>query len=72
MIPGTMASATSCQYSSAIAHELALLIERLRAVDTRGRSFGGSGRGGVLSDHDVWSRNASPEVRAWSTPKRCE
>ena len=53
-IPGTMASPTSCQYSSAIAHELALLTERLRAVDTRGRSFGGSGRGGVLSDHDVW------------------
>lgn len=53
-VPGTIATPTSCQNSAGIARELALLIERLRAVDTRGRSFGGGGRGGVLSDHDVW------------------
>lgn len=53
-IPGSTATPTSYDSSSALAHDLANLISRLRVWDTRGRSFQGSGRGGVLSDHDSW------------------
>jgi aminoglycoside phosphotransferase (APT) family kinase protein len=38
----------------AFAHDLAALIGDLRALDTRGRTFSGSGRGGRLADHDEW------------------
>ena len=40
--------------SKAFAHDLAELIARMRAEDTRGRRFGGVGRGGHLPDHDAW------------------
>jgi aminoglycoside phosphotransferase (APT) family kinase protein len=40
--------------SSAFAEDLATLISELRAVDTRGRTFQGGGRGGHLPDHDEW------------------
>ena len=64
-IPGTMATPTSCQHSTAIAHEQALLIERLRTVDTRGRGFRGDGRSGVLSDHDVWVEERIARCEGW-------
>ena len=38
----------------AFAHDLAELIRDLRAIDTRGRTFTGSGRGGDLRAHDDW------------------
>jgi aminoglycoside phosphotransferase (APT) family kinase protein len=44
----------SCGQSATMAHDLAVLLEHLRAVDTRGRRFRGGGRGGELSDHDRW------------------
>lgn len=40
--------------SDAFAHDLAELIARMRACDTRGRRFDGVGRGGHLPAHDEW------------------
>ena len=53
-VPGTVATNDDPAESSAFAEDLAALIERLRAVDLRGRRFTGSGRGGHLPDHDEW------------------
>ncbi|MEZ5259383.1 MAG: phosphotransferase [Ilumatobacteraceae bacterium] len=53
-VPGRTATPTSDAHSSALADDLALLIGRLRDHDPAGRSFAGTGRGGVLSDHDAW------------------
>ena len=47
------------------AYEQALLIERLRTVDTRGRGFRGDGRSGVLSDHDVWVEERIARCEGW-------
>jgi aminoglycoside phosphotransferase (APT) family kinase protein len=40
--------------SPGFAHDLAAFIGHLRAADTRGRRFSGTGRGGHLPDHDEW------------------
>jgi aminoglycoside phosphotransferase (APT) family kinase protein len=40
--------------SVAFAHDLAAFIDAVRAIDTRGRSFSGNGRGGDLRAHDRW------------------
>jgi aminoglycoside phosphotransferase (APT) family kinase protein len=40
--------------SEAFAQDLAGLIAAMRAADTRGRRFAGTGRGGHLPDHDDW------------------
>jgi aminoglycoside phosphotransferase (APT) family kinase protein len=40
--------------SEAFAQDLAELIGGIRAIDTRGRTFTGSYRGGHLPDHDEW------------------
>ncbi|MGY6501920.1 MAG: aminoglycoside phosphotransferase family protein [Acidimicrobiales bacterium] len=53
-VPGSTATPTSCAGSSQVARDLAELIVRLRRWETRGRRFAGTGRGGVLSDHDAW------------------
>ncbi|MCM6778411.1 aminoglycoside phosphotransferase family protein [Nocardia sp. CDC159] len=42
--------------SVAFACELAEFIRGVRAIDTRGRTFGGDGRGGELQSHDDWMR----------------
>ena len=34
--------------------DLSMLLQALRTADTRGRRFGGHGRGGDLRDHDAW------------------
>src|SRR3954452_3991550 len=51
-LPGRVASVEDPGGSVAFADDLAGLIAALRAVDTRGRRFTGSGRGGHLPDHD--------------------
>ena len=52
-VPG--ASATPDHPGSvAFARDLAALVGDLRAVGTRGRTFGGTGRGGDLPAHDAW------------------
>jgi aminoglycoside phosphotransferase (APT) family kinase protein len=53
-LDGRTATPTSCADSPAFARDLAALIHALRKADTRGRRFGGTGRGGALPDHDAW------------------
>jgi aminoglycoside phosphotransferase (APT) family kinase protein len=53
-LDGNAATPTSCEDSPAFARDLAALIQSLRASDTRGRRFAGTGRGGRLPDHDAW------------------
>ena len=53
-LPGTVATSAGLAESGAFADDLAALIHALRAADTRGRTFAGRGRGGVLTDHDAW------------------
>ncbi len=40
--------------SPAFAADLAGFIQAMRRVDTRGRRYAGTGRGGVLAAHDAW------------------
>ncbi|PSK73939.1 aminoglycoside phosphotransferase [Streptomyces sp. CS149] len=53
-LPGTVASDADPSGSDAFAEDLAAFVAGLRAAGTRGRLFGGTGRGGVLTDHDDW------------------
>lgn len=53
-IPGVVATDDDPGASVAFAHDLAEFITEVRAIDTRGRSFRGEGRGGDLPSHDVW------------------
>ncbi|MFJ4553935.1 phosphotransferase [Streptomyces sp. NPDC088817] len=51
-LPGTVADDEDPGESVAFAHDLADLVGDLRAIDTRGRTFAGTGRGGDLRSHD--------------------
>jgi aminoglycoside phosphotransferase (APT) family kinase protein len=53
-LPGVIASDEDPGESAAFAHDLADFIRDVRAIDTRGRTFHGTGRGGDLKDHDAW------------------
>lgn len=53
-VPGTVAFDADPGGSDVFAEDLAAFIGDLRGADTRGRLFGGEGRGGVLSHHDDW------------------
>ncbi|MEU1478401.1 aminoglycoside phosphotransferase family protein [Streptomyces sp. NPDC005760] len=53
-LPGTVASDADPSGSYAFAEDLAVFIAALRKAETRGRLFGGEGRGGVLAHHDDW------------------
>jgi len=53
-LPGRVATLEEPSGSVTFAQDLAAFIASLRAVDTRGRRFSGSGRGGHLPDHDDW------------------
>lgn len=53
-LPGTVATDADPGASVAFAHDLAEFIHGVRAIDTRGRTFAGSGRGGDLRSHDEW------------------
>ncbi|MEU4328612.1 aminoglycoside phosphotransferase family protein [Nonomuraea dietziae] len=53
-LPGAVATDEDPGESVAFAHDLAGLITDLRAIDTRGRTFAGTGRGGDLASHDGW------------------
>jgi aminoglycoside phosphotransferase (APT) family kinase protein len=53
-LPGTTANHADPGDSVAFAHDLAEFICGVRAIDTGGRTFSGSGRGGNLRDHDEW------------------
>ncbi len=51
---GTSASESDPGDSVAFVGDLATFIGEMRGIDTRGRTFAGSGRGGDLHSHDAW------------------
>jgi aminoglycoside phosphotransferase (APT) family kinase protein len=53
-LPGVVATDEDPGESVAFAHDLAEFIGAVHAIDTRGRTFGGDGRGGDLRSHDEW------------------
>ena len=53
-LDGSVATPTGLEASDAFAQDIAVLLQSLREADTRGRVFSGTGRGGVLADHDEW------------------
>ncbi|HEX6354702.1 aminoglycoside phosphotransferase family protein [Actinophytocola sp.] len=55
-LPGIPATVEDPGGSVAFAHDLAEFVLGVRAIDTRGRTFGGGGRGGDLRSHDSWMR----------------
>lgn len=52
-LPGVVATEDSGA-SVGLAYDLAEFIAGMRAIDTRGRTFRGGGRGGDLQTHDAW------------------
>jgi aminoglycoside phosphotransferase (APT) family kinase protein len=53
-LSGEPATANDCSESAAFALDLGDFINAVRAIDARGRTFGGNGRGGELFSHDEW------------------
>lgn len=53
-LPGTTASQEDPSTSAGFAHDLAAFIAQVRAIDLRGRTFAGKGRGGDLQFHEKW------------------
>ena len=53
-IPGVPATDQDPGESAAFAGDLAEFIRDVRAIDVRGRTFDGSGRGGQLHAHEEW------------------
>ena len=53
-IPGEVATPENVADSAEFAHDLAEFIRGVRAIDTRGRTFSGGGRGGDITAHDEW------------------
>jgi aminoglycoside phosphotransferase (APT) family kinase protein len=53
-LPGTAAADDDPAASVGFAHDLAEFIAGVRSIDTRGRPFRGTGRGGDLHGHDEW------------------
>lgn len=53
-IHGAVAAPHDLAHSEMFAHDLVNLVRSLRAADTKGRHFAGSGRGGDLHDSDAW------------------
>ncbi len=53
-LPGEPATADHCSESNSFATDLGEFINAVRAMDTRGRTHDGNGRGGDLFSHDEW------------------
>jgi len=53
-LPGVTADEADPSASLAFARDLAEFIATVATIDTRGRTFRGSGRGGDLTAHDAW------------------
>lgn len=53
-IHGAVATPHDLAHSEIFAHDLVNLVRALRAADTKGRHFAGSGRGGDLHDSEPW------------------
>lgn len=53
-LPGETASEQDPSTSSRFAHDLGAFIQDVRAIDTNGATFAGTGRGGDLRFHEEW------------------
>ena len=53
-LPGTVATEHEAGNSDMFARDLAEFVRAVRAIDTRGRTFDGTNRGGDLRAHDAW------------------
>jgi aminoglycoside phosphotransferase (APT) family kinase protein len=53
-LPGQPATADDVSESDSFTMDLGQFINAVRAIDTRGRTFDGNGRGGDLFSHDEW------------------
>ncbi|SDS05083.1 aminoglycoside phosphotransferase family protein [Actinopolymorpha singaporensis] len=53
-VPGVVATEADPSESEAFAYHLVEFIRDVRTIDVRGRTFGGSGRGGTIADHEEW------------------
>jgi aminoglycoside phosphotransferase (APT) family kinase protein len=53
-LPGVVATDDDPSESVVFAHDLAEFVQSVRAIDTPGGSFRGTGRGGDLQSHDAW------------------
>jgi aminoglycoside phosphotransferase (APT) family kinase protein len=53
-LPGDTATADNCAESDLFARDLGEFIQSVRSIATRGRTYDGHGRGGVLLSHDEW------------------
>ncbi|WBP92820.1 aminoglycoside phosphotransferase family protein [Mycolicibacterium neoaurum] len=53
-LPGDPATADNCSRSDVFATDLGEFIVAVRAIDTRGRTYDGNGRGGELGSYDEW------------------
>jgi aminoglycoside phosphotransferase (APT) family kinase protein len=53
-VPGIVATEQDPGASVAFAGDLALFVSEVRALDTQGRHFSGTNRGGDLGSHDRW------------------
>lgn len=53
-LPGHPATADSCSQSDSFTTELGDFILAVRAIETRGRTYDGNGRGGDLGSYDEW------------------
>lgn len=53
-LPGRVATDEDPGESVMFAHDLAEFMNGVHAIDTRGRTFSGKGRGGDLKTHDAW------------------
>lgn len=53
-LPGTIATPDDPAGSEPFAHDLAEFIHGVRGIDTKGRTFSGTGRGGDLQAHEEW------------------
>ena len=53
-LPGTVATEADPSHSTAFAEDLAEFVTEVRTIDTEGRTFTGTGRGGDLRAHEPW------------------
>jgi aminoglycoside phosphotransferase (APT) family kinase protein len=56
-LPGQPGTADNCSESNSFAIDLGDFIIAVRAIDTRGRTYDGNGRGGDLFSHDEWMQD---------------
>lgn len=63
-VPGTIADQAGVADSLAFAEDLAAFVLAVRGLPTEGRVFTGSGRGGVLADHDGYVGRGLERSRA--------